>query len=357
MLFGYPPTATQNNWFHDCLIQAIRDVHSRVDAQQPYPRWPEILPAAHRATLKSRRGLRDRIQAYDVALRQLASQGERNLVLAAVTDQNRISELLSNTCNCTALSALPMAIQAAVISLFDFAFELLTDLSIRDGHYKIIYDTVPHHVCPFCGTEPFEAPGAPREAFDHYLAKSLYPFAAANLKNLVPMGHKCNSSYKLAADLLYDTTGTRRVAFDPYNHDKIDVVLDRSDPFNGSKPQKPNWQIDFEPYTSAALTWDTVFRIRERYKRDHLEADYEAWLEQFRKWALREGLRGDTDAELVGALTTFERLWSDGGMQDRSFLKAAVFRMLRLHCENGHQRLKEFLRDLLDSSTAAATCS
>lgn len=357
MLFGYPPVATQNNWFHDCLVQAINEVHARVDAQQLYPPWPQILPAAHQATLRSHRGLRDRIQAYDVALRQLVSQSQRDDVLAAVTDQNRIAELLANTCNCAALSALPAAIHAAVTSLFDFAFELLTDLSIRDGQYKTIYDAVPDHVCPFCGTEYFDAPGAPREALDHYLAKSLYPFAAANLKNLVPMGHKCNSNYKLAADLLYDAGGVRRVAFDPYNHGKIGVVLDGSDPFNGSTPEKPNWQITFDPYTPAVLTWDTVFRIQERYKRDHLDEGYKAWLWEFRNWARRSGQQGNTDAELLDALTTFEQICSDNGMRDKWFLKAAVFRMLRLRCEQGHDRLKRFLRDLLRPSTISVPSS
>lgn len=357
MLFGYPSTATQNNWFHDCLIQAIKDVHARVDAQQLYPRWPQILPAAHQAALRSRRGLRDRIHAYDAALRLLASQSQRAAVLAAVTDQNRITELLANTCNCAALSALPAAMHAAVVSLFDFAFELLTNLNIRDGQYKAIYDAVPDHVCPFCGTERFDAPGAPREALDHYLAKSLYPFAAANLKNLVPMGHKCNSNYKLATDLLYDAAGTRRVAFDPYNHSKIAVVLDSSDPFNGSSPEKPNWIIDFEPAAPAVPTWDAVFRLRERYKRDHLDEGYKAWLWEFRNWAQSADRRCDSDADLVEALTRFEQLCASNGLRDRAFLKAAVFRMLRLHCENGHQRLKQFLRDLLGRSTAAVLCS
>ena len=241
MLFGYPLAATQNNWLHDCVLEAVKKVHALVEARKRYPAWPEILPDKHQSTLKSRTGLRDRLKAYNTTLRKLSSKGERDAVLAAVTDQNRISDLLSNASNCATLDALPSGIHDAVTSLFDYAFELLADLKVRDEHYKVIYDAAIAHVCPFCGTERFDAPGAPREALDHYLAKSRYPFAAANLRNLVPMGHKCNSNYKRAVDVLYDANGGRRVVFDPYNHTNIYVVLDDSDPFDGSTPNTPRW--------------------------------------------------------------------------------------------------------------------
>lgn len=358
MLFGYPPAATQNNWLHDCVLEAVKNVHALVDAKKRYPAWPKILPVVHQATLKSRTGLRDRLKAYNIALRQLSSKNERDAVLAAVTDQNRISDLLSNACNCAALGALPTAIHDAVTSLFDFAFGLLTDLKVRDEHYKAIYDAAIEHVCPFCGTEYFDAPGAPREALDHYLAKSRYPFAAVNLRNLVPMGHKCNSNYKLAVDVLYDAGGVRRVAFDPYNHTKIGVVLDDSDPFGGSMPNTPKWTIEFAPNVPAVATWDAVFSIRRRYQRDHLDEGYSAWLREFRNWARSADRHGDTDAGLLEALTRFEQYCADNGMRDKAFLKAAVFRMLRLRCEEGHDRLKEQLRDLLaPPATASATAA
>lgn len=348
MLFGYPAAATQNNWLHDCLVDAVKNVHVLADAKKRYPVWPKILPHEHQAALKSRTGLRDRLKAYHTALRKVSSQGERDDVLAAVTDQNRIGDLLSNATNCAALDALPAAVHDAVSSLFEFSFGLLTDLRIRDDHYKIIYNAVTEHICPFCGTEYFDAPGAPREDLDHYLAVSRYPFAAVNLRNLVPMGHKCNSKYKLAADVLYDTDGVRRVAFDPYNHAKISVVLDESDPFNGSTPNTPRWMIEFNPDALAVPTWDAVFSVRERYRRDHLDEGYSAWLGEFRNWARSADQRGDTDRGLKEALKKFEQYCVDNGMRDKAFLKAAVFRMLRLHCEQGHGRLKQLLRDLLE---------
>ena len=355
MFFGYPLTATQNNWLHDCVLAAVRSVHTLTDTKKRYPAWPKILPDEHQPTLKLHWGMRDRLKTYNIVL--LSSQSERDAVLAAVTDQNRIADLLSNNCNCTTLEALPTPIHDAVTALFDCAFRLLTDLQVRDAHYKAIYDSAIAHVCPFCGTENFDAPGAPREALDHYLAKSRYPFAAANLRNLVPMGHKCNSKYKHAVDVLFDAGGLRRVTFDPYNHTKLGVVLDDSDPFDGSTPNTPRWTIRFEPDSPAVLTWDSVFSIRERFQRDHLDEGYSAWLGEFRNWARSADRRGDTDASLMEALTRFEEYCADNGMRDKAFLKAAVFRMLRLRCEQGHDRLKQLLRDLLAPSTTSAACS
>jgi hypothetical protein len=167
------------------------------------------------------------------------------------------------------------------------------------------------------------------------------------------MGHKCNSSYKLALDLLHDSQGLRRVAFDPYKHAGINLVLDKSDPFGGSRPELPSWKIRFDPDVPEVLTWDAVFFIRQRYQRDHLDEGYMAWLREFRNWARSVNSRYDTDDSLIEALSRFEQYCIDNGLRDRAFLKAAVFRMLRMHCEQGHDHLKLILRDLLNPSISS----
>lgn len=249
---------------------------------------------------------------------------------------------------------MPWPIREPIQELFGFAFGLLADLAVRGQHYAAIYAAVPEHICPFCGTEYFDAPGAPREALDHYLTKSLYPFAAANLRNLVPMGSKCNSSYKLASDLLRRGDGSRRVAIDPYNHSKLSMSLDYSEPFNGATEHTPNWTIRFDVETDAVSTWDEVFSVRERYRRDHLDPSYRSWLDLFGKFVRREGVHPDSDQTLIAALRRLEELFGDSGLQDKAFLKAAVFRMLRRHCEAGDQRLLSQLRDLVAIPAASA---
>lgn len=356
MLFGYPIAATQNNWLHDCLCEAVRNIHTIAEAGKRYPTWPLVLPKAHRARLKTRTGLRDRVKAYNQAIRGLA-KADRDIVLQAVEAENRIPDLLSGACDCATLDDMPKVVREPIEDLFGFAFDLLTDLNLRDQQYAAIYMAAPEHICPFCGTEYFDAPGAAREALDHYLTRSRYPFAAANLRNLVPMGHKCNSSYKLASDLLRCADGSRRVAFDPYNHTKVGVLLDDSDPFHGATEHTPRWDIRFEPETPAVPTWDEVFSVRERYRRDHLDPSFPNWLRLFGQWVRRSRLQTDTDEALVAALRQYEEFWVEQGLHDRAFLKAAVFRMLRRRCETGHQRLMEQLRNLVVPAVVAVSAS
>lgn len=321
-------------------------IHAAIDDGDEYPPWPDVLPDQHRTDLRRRAGLRSRLSAYDEAVRQLAKD-QRDLLLEAVQGQNRVADLLAGTFDCLMLGDLPVTARAPASELFSFAFDLLSDLGVRDQQYKTIYSATADHVCPFCGTECFDAPGGAREDLDHYLARKHFAFAAANLRNLVPMGHKCNSRYKLASNLLRKADGSRRVAFDPYLEIALSVTLDGSDPFGGSTENTPDWDVQFLPDTPAVSTWDEVFAIRERYRRDHLDADFSKWLGTFARWVQIMKLPTNTDGALVLALQRYEEIWGEGGVHDRAFLKAAVFRMLRRHCEAGHQRLKEQLRNLV----------
>lgn len=345
MLFGYPLTATNNNWLHECICDAIKAIHAAIDEGCEYPGWPSILPEDRRGELKTRRGIRDRLIGYDAELRRLPKV-QRDVVLEALEGQNRVADLLAGDFDCILMGGLPETIRPLVLDLFGFAFELLSELGVRDEQYRAIYSAGDDHVCPFCGTEFFDAPGAAREDLDHYLARKHYAFAAANLRNLVPMGHKCNSRYKMASDLLRREDGVRRAAFDPYAHTALSVSLDESHPFGGSTENTPSWDIQFSPDSAAVSTWDEVFAVRERYRRDHLDPDYPRWLGLFAQWVRGMAIPTDTDARLIAALKRFEENWAEDGMRDRAFLKVGVFRMLRRHCEAGNERLKQQLRDL-----------
>ena len=215
MLFGYPLEATQENWLHETLVEILGVIHSNLQNGQNPPDWPDIIPAPYRDNLIRRRGLRDRLNSYRVAVSRLDNVGLTQ-VINALERQNEIRDLLAGVQNCEPLEDLPETVREPIKELFAYTFTLLSDLGIRDRHYHLIYDSTPYHICPFCGCEYFDAPGAPREALDHYLAESKYPFAGTNLCNLVPMGNKCNSKYKLAQDILYNDDGERRRSFYTY---------------------------------------------------------------------------------------------------------------------------------------------
>ena len=65
---------------------------------------------------------------------------ELDLVTRALTDQNRIDDLLSERCNCDPIFVLPLLIRQPIRDLYEYGFNLLSALNIRDRMYKIIYE-------------------------------------------------------------------------------------------------------------------------------------------------------------------------------------------------------------------------
>jgi hypothetical protein len=347
MFFGYPIAATAPNWLHDCLVDMVTAIHARLDAGRQPQLWPAIIPAAHRARLRPKYGLRDRLNTYAAAAGGL-TLAQRTQVLTCLNQQNAIADLVSCASNCESLTDLPTSIREPAKDLFVFAFGLLTDLEVRDLHFETIYNSSKYHVCPFCCSEYFDAPGSPREDYDHYLAASRYPFAAANLRNLTPMGMRCNERYKIAGDILRDDAGNRRRSFDPYANQQLRVSLANSIPFAQADGQTPDWRIDFVPDSPECITWDSVFQIRIRLSRDVLNPSFRNWLTDFAAWFVkRKGVVDVTDARIITALREYAEDAEITGLTAREFLRAPVFQMIEQHCSNGDNRLLQFTRDLV----------
>lgn len=351
MFFGYPITAIADNWLHECLVEIVTAVHASLDAGQQPTAWPTIIPETHRELLRRRTGLRDRLDTYKNEIHGL-TLAQRAQVLSCLNQQNAIADLVSCVSDCESLTDLPEAIREPAKELFVFAFGLLTDLGVRDRHYTAIYNASPPNVCPFCYSEYFDAPGAPREDYDHYLAASRYPFAAANLRNLTPMGMRCNERYKVAEDVLRDNDGNRRCSFDPYADRQLQVSLENSIPFAQADGRTPEWQIDFVPDSPECVTWDSVFQIRNRLSRDVLDSSFPKWLSSFASWFIRrKGVADISDGQLITALREYAEDVETLGLTAREFLRGPVFRMIERHCANGDNRLIQFIRSLVTQAT------
>jgi hypothetical protein len=347
MFFGYPIAAVAGNWLHDCLCEMVTAIHASIDAGQQPAAWPAIIPAAHRARLRSRTGLRDRLATYSAVAEALTS-ARRTQVLTCLAQQNAIADLVSGASDCERLTDLPAAIREPSKALFVFAFDLLTDLEVRDAHYAIIYNTIGSKVCPFCALEYFDAPGAPREDLDHYLAVSRYPFAAANLRNLTPMGMKCNERHKHDSDILRDEAGNRRRSFDPYVQREIRVSLIDSVPFGQADGQTPQWRLEFVPDSPECVTWDNVFHIRTRIERDVLNPSFRDWLGFFAAWFVkRKGIADVSNERIIASLRDYIEDSEITGLTARDFLRVPVFRMIEQHCSDGNGRLLQLMRDLV----------
>lgn len=154
MFFGYPIAATAQNWLHECLVEMVTGILARLAAGEQPTAWPDIIPAAHQSRIRSRFGLRDRLNTFAAAAKRL-TPAQRARVLTCLNEQNAIADLVSCASDCESLTDLPAAIREPARDLFVFAFALLTDLEVRDQHYATIYNLTKYHVCPFCCSEYF----------------------------------------------------------------------------------------------------------------------------------------------------------------------------------------------------------
>jgi hypothetical protein len=337
MLVAYPTIEAGTNWLHECLEAIVGRVHATVVAGEELPPWPQVVPEPHRPALRTRPSLRDRIDAYGEAARSL-SAAEHEQVLAALTGQNRIAALLAGEAECERLPDLPVAIRAPLRDLYDVAFRLLPDLDVRDRHEEHLISSLGSAMCPFCGCEYFE-PGGVRADLDHYLVRTGYPYASANLENLVPMGKYCNQGFKGAADILFDGS-RRRTAYFPFGSEVAGVDLDDSDPLGEGR--QPKWVVRLTPEDDRTETWDAVFDIKERYAAI-LRREYRDFLDEFSAVCNFRAPPPSGKAGLLEALELYVDQQTRYASKDRSFLKAAVFRMLLKHCREGNDDLIELL--------------
>ncbi|MHA2283576.1 MAG: hypothetical protein ACXAC5_22265 [Promethearchaeota archaeon] len=137
--------------------------------------------------------------------------------------------------------------------------------------------------CPFCGLNSIKSKLlTKRDAFDHYLPKSLLPFNSVNLLNIAPACDDCNSVWKLAKNPIIDSGGNRRKAFFPYTtrEPQFDIIIDIEylDP-NDCDKNELDIQINSVRHREEVNTWREVYGIDERYnERCCYDAKY--WLIQ-----------------------------------------------------------------------------
>jgi hypothetical protein len=142
MLFGYAIKSTENNWLHEALVEMIHDSLKAINSGQAPSPWPTCIPATHRAELKGRTGLRNRLREFRLAAQE-ASEAERSILLNGLATQNRFPEVFDGETECISCEQLSGRVKTATRELVEFAFNLLTELGVRDEHYRAIYDRVP----------------------------------------------------------------------------------------------------------------------------------------------------------------------------------------------------------------------
>jgi hypothetical protein len=196
---------------------------------------------------------------------------------------NKIEEL----CNGQApvyLNQLPDLVEDRMKPLFIRFYEELLERSKVGGDklefYKVLYKTNRFKFCVCCGYMPFDTGQIERrEAYDHYLPKSEYPFASVNFKNLVPLCYKCNSDRKKDKDPIRN----RRKAFYPYRSNPINIeisttlgdgfirslyesVVNDVDEIDLDVPKIEEVDVNITSQEQEQVdTWDDLFQIKARF--------------------------------------------------------------------------------------------
>jgi hypothetical protein len=360
MLFSYPAGALACNWLNSAATETIVGGINAIDAGGTPAAWPDCLPDDRRHILQQRTGLRPRIQAFWAAYKEIPEDAQV-AVRNAIARQTDLPGVFSDKADCPSSQCLHQKILEPARSLARYLFDQLAAIKeggkcIRDLQYDAIYLSG-IRLCPFCGLNYFRAPGAPRHALDHFMPISRYPFSSADLRNLPPTCHECNSTFKGDADVLFNADGTRRRCSDPYLGPVFTVNLTGSEFFVGTDVggwRLPRWDVSFVGMEQEqAETWDVVYHVKTRYYRDVLDADFLSWIDHFSKWYAYEFGKGTTSAQVADQLPRYIEGVVQDGFADRAFLKAETFRFVHNACSDQHlgDDVREWLWNFVEYST------
>lgn len=202
-----------------------------------------------------------------------------------------------------------------------------------EEHYKTFVRENDEDKCPYCGYGDIKGQHhSKREAYDHFLPKGTYPFNSVNFKNLAPICHECNSSYKLQLDptkhidpITRKNTGVRRKAFYSYAAAapgiSIDVTFSTAD-IAKLNPSDITVVITAPGRDEEVESWKDVFGIEERYKaKCCAKNDGMVWLSRITEENENYGL---TPAQMLEAemRAAESKPWSDANFLKKPFLRA-----------------------------------
>lgn len=191
-------------------------------------------------------------------------------------------------------------------------------------------------ICPFCGLSSYRNVFGPRrEDLDHYLYKGKYPFAAANMWNLIPTCSECNQDYKKTTDVLYNGN-VRTEAYYPYG--KVGGISIKVKLKIGSNNKMPgSWDIHISPKNSTELekveNWVRVYGIRLRYQNE-IAFDHDNWIMTDLE-ERREAFANPNDFRrfMISRARVHKNLF-DKKLAPKSFLKIAFFLFVARHADD-----------------------
>jgi hypothetical protein len=186
-------------------------------------------------------------------------------------------------------------------------------------------------VCPFCGLEDLPSEhDSYRADYDHFLVKVEYPFSSVNFRNLVPMGHICNSKFKKQKNILFrdNDKKRRRKVFYPYETNSknyaIEVQVKESD---GESAGTFNIEINGPADRQQEIkSWDEIFEIKTRYGAKIKERS-KSWVSHF-MLRYKEWREGKASTEFGDFVHKIREELASVKLHDKAFLQKSYFEYL-----------------------------
>lgn len=212
--------------------------------------------------------LKDEVERIYEVFKGLTEE-QKNITKQSFTTNNSI-EILCNGGVPIYLNQLPNVVDSDIKPLFKWCYETLLNKKKIAGDKMDYYKTLIKHndfvTCPCCGLIDFESfESKYREAYDHYLPKSKYPFASVNFQNLVPLCYKCNSDRKKAKDPIEND----RIVFYPFSSEEHAIEIASNFVLGVNEERLDielnDFEINFTGDAPKIETWNWLFDIEERY--------------------------------------------------------------------------------------------
>lgn len=261
------------------------------------------------------------------------SEQEKQLISQAFDSTNQIEELCEGRITPIYLDALPEVVKKRIKPLMKWCYEkLLEKGKVAKGklaYYKALRkNNKDLKTCPCCGLIDLESSNSDkREAFDHYLPKTLYPFASINFLNLIPICHKCNSDRKTTKDPIKNG----KIAFYPFSVATHNIEIEIETRLEVSNEDKDfdlsDLQVKLIGDEKKVETWDWLFDIKERYI-GTCKDNSRDWFRQLINRYKKNKKRG-TGPSLTDIIEAQIAEYEDNLYSDKKFLKIAFLNVLK----------------------------
>lgn len=160
------------------------------------------------------------------------------------------------------------------------------------------------------------------------------------------MGDRCNSSYKLAEDILHDQHGNLLPCYDPYGDVTAGFSLAGS-LIVGTPAGEPVWNLHLGPASLQTANWDRMFRIRLRLEQS-LNAEFASWASEIGRFVRSLGFDINVLEEVSEGLIRYREICGTETLSSIGRLKTEVASLFiqDLASDEKRERTHAFLKEV-----------